>query len=507
MIDSSYETVKRLYSGAIKKIDESGDVDSFLRKLRTGFNPDGTVFELTPEDCGMGMDKAAFAYFKEGMASKMRNGTFERQVADAYERYYKGKPIAEQMQAAGKSIVEIQDALRKADALLVDDRTFGGIASLVMSEVSLEPGMGSDSPWMSNPFWRPLTPLLSFTIKAAQRFPRMFKDQAGQMSASTMLKGAGTLMLVAVPLTLAYSMVMDEFSEDALGKKTDLRDPTTAMGALERLARYGVGGAWGEAANGLLNSQQGMRPFEPASRIMAFSKFNQFFNLASNLILANPPLDWANFGRPATQLLGANNLIQYMDMANQVTGGAIAPEEAAMTRRISVNNYLRTAGRRLDLDVRGYGGTSSYRATPISPWVSSMERAALMGSTYSFDEAYTKAVAVAMKEYNLDKEEAQKRVKAAFQSRHPLRSVFKTSPTENQYRQILGSLGEDAYWVSNAVNEYNTFLKRLGLHSFDGSGSRSTFSISSIRRQMMKESGLNDLATARRQAMAMDYGD
>ena len=503
VIDSMYETTSRMYRGAIDLIENSGDVDGMLRKLRTGFDSNGKPFELTAKDLGMQYDDAPFAYLKEALASKLRRGTFERQVAEAYERYTRGKPIAEKMQAAGAKMEDIHAALRKANALLVDDETYAGIANVATEEMALEPGIGADSPLFSHPVMRPLMPLLSFSIKAAQRFPKMFKDPAGQMSARTVIEGALTLALVAVPITLGFSMVMDRFDEDVLDKKNDLRDPDTAMGALERLARYGVGGAYSEVISGVLNAQQGMRPFEPSSRIMAFAKFNQVMNLASNLILANPPLDWANFGRPVTQLVGANNLLQYTQIANTATGGQFAPQEAALTKRTSVGNYLRASGRNLGLDVRSYSGSAS-RPTPLTPWVATMGRAAMQGDTFAFDSAYETAIRVAMgDDGNITREEAKKRVRSAFASRHPLRSVFKTSPTESQYRQILASLGGDAAWVGNTIDEYNRYLRRLGLQAFDGTATHRPTTAAGLRKQLLKDLGITDRTQARRMTAAM----
>ena len=503
VIDSMYETTSRMYRGSIDLIENSGDVDGMLRKLRTGFDSNGKPFELTAKDLGMQYDDAPFAYLKEALASKLRRGTFERQVAEAYERYTRGKPIAEKMQAAGAKMEDIHAALRKANALLVDDETYAGIANVATEEMALEPGIGADSPLFSHPVMRPLMPLLSFSIKAAQRFPKMFKDPAGQMSARTVIEGALTLALVAVPITLGFSMVMDRFDEDVLDKKNDLRDPDTAMGALERLARYGVGGAYSEVISGVLNAQQGMRPFEPSSRIMAFAKFNQVMNLTGNLILANPPLDWANFGRPVTQLVGANNLLQYTQIANTATGGQFAPQEAALTKRTSVGNYLRASGRNLGLDVRSYSGSAS-RPTPLTPWVATMGRAAMQGDTFAFDSAYETAIRVAMgDDGNITREEAKKRVRSAFASRHPLRSVFKTSPTESQYRQILASLGGDAAWVGNTIDEYNRYLRRLGLQAFDGTATHRPTTAAGLRKQLLKDLGITDRTQARRMTAAM----
>ena len=196
------------------------------------------------------------------------------------------------------------------------------------------------------------------------------------------------------------------------------------------------------------------------------------------------------------------NLTPYL-IRGLATGGQFAPQEAALTKRTSVGNYLRASGRNLGLDVRSYSGSAS-RPTPLTPWVATMGRAAMQGDTFAFDSAYETAIRVAMgDDGNITREEAKKRVRSAFASRHPLRSVFKTSPTESQYRQILASLGGDAAWVGNTIDEYNRYLRRLGLQAFDGTATHRPTTAAGLRKQLLKDLGITDRTQARRMTAAM----
>ena len=128
----------------------------------------------------------------------------------------------------------------------------------------------------------------------------------------------------------------------------------------------------------------------------------------------------------------------------------------------------------------------------------------MQGDTFAFDSAYETAIRVAMgDDGNITREEAKKRVRSAFASRHPLRSVFKTSPTESQYRQILASLGGDAAWVGNTIDEYNRYLRRLGLQAFDGTATHRPTTAAGLRKQLLRDLGITDQTQARRMTAAM----
>jgi hypothetical protein len=65
---------------------------------------------------------------------------------------------------------------------------------------------------------------------------------------------------------------------------------------------------------------------------------------------------------------------------------SIDDTEARVSNRISVNNYLRVAGRELDLNVRTFGGMLQNQTTPnpIKPFVGQMVLAAIMLWDYCF---------------------------------------------------------------------------------------------------------------------------
>jgi hypothetical protein len=135
--------------------------------------------------------------------------------------------------------------------------------------------------------------------------------------------------------------------------------------------------------------------------------------------------------------------------------------------RINANNYLRAAGREIGLDVRKSGGSGGQDlSTRTRPHVSNMLFSALANDYDSFREAYEKAIASAVDDGKPDPADY---VKRSFATYHPLRSVFRTPPSEAEYRGILSALNERGQQdVSQAIDLYNRYAALLGIKPFDG---------------------------------------
>ena len=136
-----------------------------------------------------------------------------------------------------------------------------------------------------------------------------------------------------------------------------------------------------------------------------------------------------------------------------------------MTARINAQNYLRVAGRQLGLDVRTFAGGYS-APTRISPYLTKMELAAYAADSAGFHQEYVNAVEAAREAGYSD---PVGHIKDAFASRNPLRSVFRTSPSEADYGRILAELPDSGQTdVREAVNLFNRAASKIGIKVFEG---------------------------------------
>jgi hypothetical protein len=161
-------------------------------------------------------------------------------------------------------------------------------------------------------------------------------------------------------------------------------------------------------------------------------------------------------------------MLEYMQIFNHAFDFDNA--ENRVVKRINAENYLRVTGRDLGMSIRSGGGYNT--PTPITPWIARMEYAAYANNPAEFREMYQGAIAEAK---NAGKPDPADYVKRAFETRHPLRYVFAQTPSEREYREIVGNLddtGREA--VTDAVRLFNYYGSHLGLAPFSGSKKKDT---------------------------------
>jgi hypothetical protein len=169
--------------------------------------------------------------------------------------------------------------------------------------------------------------------------------------------------------------------------------------------------------------------------------------------------DWATVGRPMVQSLGGSGYLQYAGILNNWLG--LDNQEARVANRINVNNYLRVSGRELGLDVRP-ASKMEVTPNPVRPFIGQMVMAAYANDAADFREAWQAAIAEAIKG-GRDRYDALDYVQRSFSSYHPLRTVFKTEPSETDYRRLLLSMNENgrttAATAINLLNHYGEQVK------------------------------------------------
>src|SRR5690625_4687479 len=166
--------------------------------------------------------------------------------------------------------------------------------------------------------------------------------------------------------------------------------------------------------------------------------------------------------------------MQAMQMTNTMLGHPPIPglrAESGVTQRINVQNWLRSTGRNLGMEVRTGGGFA--RPTRVTPHVTNMQLAAFRDDPEASHQAYRRAIEEARK---MGRDDPMDHVKRSYQSRHPLRNVFRSAPSATEYRRLLEAMpriGREA--TQEAIASYNRYGQRLGLTPYtgsSGSGSR-----------------------------------
>lgn len=357
------------------------------------------------------------------------------------------------------------------------DRPFTDMQESMISTVGLSI-IASESNWMlTRSFWmkdgigKYLFPLLGWSMQAPNLFGQMFKTAKGDITKDSLLSGIVTLGFAVLPATMAFSLFVDWFDEEIVGKKNGFtplfNKETWSQSIVERWTRYGPMGLPAEVINGMINlgAEGGdVRALSLDQRVMLASSLNNM-RRAIGAWYNQGEATWSTVGRPFFQSFGGNGLLQQIDIFQNVTGMELMQDEARIIQRINANNYIRTAGRGLGIEVRAGGG---YYATPtkMTPWVTQMYLAAIGNDAQEFRKSYMRALEAARE---MGKADPQDSVKRSFQGRHPLKTIFKTSLSSGEYQKILSTLNDRGKRdVSQAVNLINRYGQTIGIDPYYG---------------------------------------
>lgn len=449
-IDAAYEVFADLATRGVEYIQKVplAERAKFVRELELGVR-DLDAAQLAYFGGIVLNDRGAFDSMKAALETKMAGESgVGRFVAKAFRR----------MEGAGDGEYEA-----------ISNSQFTDIINYANTEWTLQNNFASLPPWMQSGPLRPLFIFLTWPYNAMRRFGKTFTDPDGRLiwwgANSTVADGMKAFFLLAAPATIAGSFAIDWYDKYLLGKKQNLRETswTTAIpvaGAftdpaafVERVGRYGSAGFATDLVNQIVNYDT-QRNLSLDSRIVAVNALSSLVNsLVITPVQQGGNITYGSVGRPFFQSIGGGGVLQYLQVINNVLD--LNNQDAAINARINTGNYLRAAGREINLPVRVTRGAGE-APTRATPYLQQMELAALVNNPELFREAYRNAIEAARDD---GRDSPEKYVAENFAERHPLKRLFRTSPSETDYRKMLGIM--DSYGagqVRAAVNSYNRYL-------------------------------------------------
>lgn len=344
----------------------------------------------------------------------------------------------------------------------------------------------------TNPLLKIGMPLLRWPLWMMHTVHEGLNTAEGQRSLKAMAKGLGTLAMWNLPVGIAFSLMLDQYDEKLLHKKSNQRPidslaaipivgPAAAIAAgsrgwdnamamLERGARagniYGLGADLASQMVAPYDPNSGQRAFSMDQRILVMSQFLNFQQAIRNLVSQGGDTTWASFWRPAMMAIGGNGVLHSVDITNNLLD--LDNAESRLVQRINAQNWLRSAGREVGLELRSAGGSST-APTPMSVWTREMQLAAMANDRLGFLDAYRKALNAARDQVGDDprvaptdrEKEAQNRVLSSWASRDPM-EVFRFKPSTAQVSQLYSVMDEDGRQdVQDALVRYKNFTQLI----------------------------------------------
>jgi len=318
------------------------------------------------------------------------------------------------------------------------------------------------------------------------------RDPQGRRTLDSVLKGAATIGLGMVPAAVLFSYLLDQYDEELTGKKSSLQEVTPdnwARAMLERSVAMGSFGVLGQLADTTFNLKDGTARFglsADSSIVWLNSVINIAKTLGAGYQQGYENLTYASFFRPLASSLGAGGLIQYAQIANKLAPDNTIQQlpgfqqELGLTARTNAGNLLRAAGRTIGMEMRPMSGGGGV-PNSVTPWVTSMTLAAYSDDRAWFQEAYREAIRAAREKGEVDPE---KYVRQSFATRHPLRSIFRATPSDTEYRDLIRALPDEGRGdVMEAVRLMNLYGSALGVPAFTGSAGRPSRELTELLRQ------------------------
>ena len=443
-----------------------------------GITNDNNTFEVSAKDLGYEDSKLdSWIFGSVDMVDKLNQrltaeGMSFAQLAQDYRRRRELDPDAK--------VLSI-DAVRAAQ-------------NIAMSEVTYDTMAGKPSAALSG-VGQFFSPLLSWSASSYNKGLDQMRNKEGRLAMKESVRYMLTASAWLMPVGIAFTMFMDWWDEEVLGKPSSLRkvppiamlpgigtfmamtDPrfdTAAM--LERAARanniFGLGQEFlTPLFVGQLDPSSLGAKFDPTRRVLAISTVMNAYAVAMNYGNAIRTSkgkaedfvpDYATVVRPLMYLMGLNAVIQNTQAATNLTGLEELDPTGFMTNERQVaditgmRNSFRVFAKALGMEMRR-GGIMQFSTTALGNALKRMERAAYANDRQAFKDAYRKAIELSQAD------DRRKDVADRFRSRHIRNGVTRYSMTDADIRAILSVMDPDErIKILNAMRNHDFYLKAIG---------------------------------------------
>lgn len=417
-------------------------------------------------------NNAAFRFTKENLNASL---AIPLSDANVTRLHYQMQTMGSTLELETRDLFNQENRGGDLGDVVVPKHLMPLIVSQGLSDIALESDINKGPAWMYNTkFGRFGMFLMKWATLQTNAVVGMAKTRDGEANWQMGKAMAITMAAGIIPASMCISLLIDEYDEHVLGKKSNMigfnpdSAQQTAAALMERTSRIGTFGMLGDVANGLrvYGSDGDTRGVSFDQRVVFMNTLMSTLSLVNTAVHQEGHLTYDTFYRPLMNTVGGNSILQYGQIMNKMAldmgGSPIFQSEYEQTTKINALNYLRGAGRIAGLEVR-QGSGDGYTPTPMHPYLSAMVLAAYANNGSGFQEAYRSALEEAKREGEDDPESAVKRSFAAYA---PLKYVFQSEPTSTQISRIMLSLSDKGREdVSSAIQSYDRYAALIGIRS------------------------------------------
>ena len=328
---------------------------------------------------------------------------------------------------------------------------------IAMDDINLEGGIGSTPvAFRTNGILRVATPLLRWATAKSNAVHKSLQTQEGRYTANSVLKGFAGITAVGMPIGIAATMLMDEYDEEILGKRSNLRevDPVNllpgfamfnmltnrdgqGLAILERLARSGnVYGLGMEALYGMAawtDPMQGQRALG-IDRILVYSQIANARDAFVNMMHSGWYMNYEDGKKLVDVFLGQAPAHFTQTFNNLVL--PINENERRRVKRVDAYNYLRAAGRSAGVPLKKSGIRTS--PTPLTSRIRQMQLAAYGDDPAEFNAILQDAIQAAI---DMGKEDPIGSIIASWKAREPM-DLFQRTLTDDEVESVFNQMNQ-----------------------------------------------------------------
>jgi len=461
---SMAETIERFVLRAVEAMETKG------------ITIDNNTFEVSAKDLGYEDSKLdSWVFGSVDMVEKLNQrltaeGMSFAQLAQDYRRRKELDPNAKVLSV---------DAVRASQ-------------NIAMSEVTYDTMAGKPSAALSG-VGQFFSPLLSWSASSYSKGLDQMRNKEGRLAMRESVRYMLTASAWLMPVGIAFTMFMDWWDEEVLGKPSSLRKvPPIAMvpgiGTFMAMTdpRYDVAAMLERAAraNNILGlGQEFITPmlvgqldpsslgakFDPTRRVLGISTVMNAYAVATNYFNAirtggkeEIVPDYATVVRPLMYLMGLNAVIQNTQAATNLTSIEDIEPTGFMTNERQVaditgmRNSFRVFAKAIGMEMRR-GGIMQFSATAMGNALKRMERAAYANDRQAFKDAYRRAIELSQSD------DKRKDVSDKFKKRHIRNGVTRYSMSDADIQAILSVMDPDQRSkILTAMRNHDFYLKAIG---------------------------------------------